>query len=294
MKPTLDCVECFLRQAVRAARIATPDTRIQERITLETARHISTMDLSKSPAELSLCIYDTTARLSGVRDPYLTQKREQNALALTFEPELRRLVAQSDDPLDTALHIAAAGNVIDLGTQQEIDIDVRATLDQVLHERFAVDHSDAFRTSLAGCRDLLYLIDNAGEILFDKILIEELQKHTRVTAVVKSGPILNDATIADAEKVGLTQVCDVIELGGAFIGAPLSLVPAPFLERMHAADVIIGKGQGHFETIDEFPSNVFLILKAKCGVVAEQMGVALGQVGLISTRVRAAAAHTSI
>ena len=128
-------------------------------------------------------------------------------------------------------------------------------------------------------------------IVFDKILIEELQHHTPVTAVVKAGPIINDVTREDAEQVGLTSVCEVIDNGGAYVGSPLDEVPAWFLERMHAADVIVGKGQGNYETVDAFPGDVFLILKAKCDVVARHMGVSLGQLGLISTRLRAAAAR---
>ena len=276
-----------MTQALRAARIATDDVSVQRKILDETARRIPGMDIEKSPAVLSLVIYELTALFSGKPDPYRDFKRAQNALALELEPELRRIVRESGDPLVAALHIAAAGNVIDLGTQHEADIDVRGALDQVLRERFAVDHTGAFRESLAGCRELLYLLDNAGEIVFDKILIEELTRHTQVTAVVKGAPILNDALLEDAEAVGLTRVCNVIDVGGAFIGAPLDHAPGAFLERMRRAGVIVGKGQGHYETIDDFDGDVYLILKAKFEVVARHMGVALGQVGLISTRLRA-------
>ena len=139
---------------------------------------------------------------------------------------------------------------------------------------------------MSDCRDLLYLLDNAGEIVFDKILIEELLKYVPVTAVVKSGPMINDVLMGDAEQVGLTALCPVIENGGAFVGSPLHLVPESFLGRMRQADVILGKGQGNYETIDDFPGNVFLILRAKCEVIARHMGVRYGQVALISTRVR--------
>lgn len=287
MKATLDCLECFLTQALRAARIATDDVSVQRRILDETARRIPGMDMDKSPAELSLVVYELTALFSGKPDPYRDFKRAQNALALELEPELRRIVRESADPLVAALHVAAAGNVIDLGTQHEAEIDVHGAIEQVMRERFSVDHTDALRESLSTCRELLYLLDNAGEIVFDKILIEELTHHTRVTAAVKAAPILNDALMEDAEAVGLTHVCEVIDVGGAFIGAPLNQAPESFLERMRRADVIIGKGQGNYETVDDFDGDVFLILKAKCEVVARHMGVKLGQVGLISTRRRA-------
>ncbi len=286
MKATLDCLDCIVRQAVKVARIATDDPEVQRRIVNETTRRIPDMNLSESPAALSKCAYQITSDITGNVDPYRELKREQNIMALALLPELREMVRTASDPLSAALHLAAAGNVIDLGTMQLHEVDdaaVRSTITQVMNERFAMDHSDVFRASLARCNDLLYLLDNAGEIVFDMVLIEELLKHTPVTAVVKGAAILNDVLLEDAEMVGLTDICPVIDNGGAFIGSPLDQVPETFLRRMHQADIIIGKGQGNFETIDEFPGDVFLILRAKCEVVAEVMGVQYGQVGLIST-----------
>jgi hypothetical protein len=286
LKATIDCLECIAKQALRAARIATDDPALQRRIFHEALARIPEMDLEKSPAVLSLVCYQAAAELTGNSDPYRELKHEQNALALELEPELRELVAQSEDPLVAALHLAAAGNVIDLGTTHADDIDVRATVEQVMRERFAIDHTKAFKKALTGCEDLLYLLDNAGEIVFDKLLIEQLLQHTAVTAVVKRGPIINDVLLEDAEQVGLTELCPVIDNGGAFVGSPLDLVPPAFLERMRRADVIIGKGQGNYETIDDFPGDVYLILRAKCEVIARHMGVRFGQVALISTRSR--------
>ncbi len=293
MKATLDCLECAMTQALRAARIASADPAIHRRIVDDVARALPHADLSSSPAEVSLVVYELTSRYSGNADPYNALKRQQNALALAMEPEMRELLRQSDNPLLTALHLAAAGNIIDLGIMHADQIDVHGAVEQALREQFSIDHSAMLLDSLSRCRDLLYLLDNAGEIVFDKMLIEELQKHTRVTAVVKGGPILNDVLMEDAHEVGLTEVCDVIDNGGAFIGCPLDLVSPTFMERMTNADVIIGKGQGNYETVDDFDGDVFLLLKAKCEIIARHMGVSLGKVALISTRHRAEQDHTS-
>jgi uncharacterized protein with ATP-grasp and redox domains len=282
----LDCLECIASQALRAARIATGDPALQRRILDETVKRIPAMDLGKTPAELSLVIYELAAGLTGNDDPYKRLKYEQNAAALELEPELRAMVETSPDRLATALHLAAAGNIIDLGIQTHGLIDVRAAIDHAIQDRFAIDHSNAFRSSLARCRDLVYLLDNAGEIVFDKILIQELQKFTPVTAVVKAAPMINDVMMADAEQVGLTRICSVIDNGGGFVGLPLGLAPESFIERLRQADMIVGKGQGHYETLDEFDGDVFLILKAKCAIIAQHIGVDRGQVVLISTRVR--------
>jgi uncharacterized protein with ATP-grasp and redox domains len=288
MKATLDCLECAMKQALRAARIASSDPAVHRRVMDDVARALPHADLNLSPAEVSLVAYESTSRHSGNPDPYYALKRQQNALAMAMEPEMRELLRCSEDPLMTALHVAAAGNIIDLGIMHADQIDVHGAIEQALREQFSIDHSALLHESLSRCEDLLYLLDNAGEIVFDKLLIEELQKHTRVTAVVKGGPILNDVVMEDAEEVGLTKVCDIIDNGGAFIGCPLDLVSASFMERMRSADVILGKGQGNYETVDDFDGDVFLLLKAKCEIIARHMGVTLGQVALISTRHRAA------
>jgi uncharacterized protein with ATP-grasp and redox domains len=267
--------------------MTTDDPKLQRVIVNDISDKISCMDLDISPAVLSMPVYTGVMEHTGCDDPYREQKKQQNKMALALEEDMRALVRQSDDALLAALHLAAAGNIIDLGTMQEKDINLAATIEQVMRESFAVDHSEAFRASLSQCKDLLFLLDNAGEIVFDKILIEELSKCTKVTAVVKARPIINDVTMVDAEDVGLTKVCEVIDNGGGFIGSPLELVPKTFLERMHRADMIVGKGHGNYETIDEFPGDVFLILRAKCVVVAQHMGINMGQVGLVSTRQRA-------
>ncbi len=286
MKASLECLECVVRQALRTARIASDDPEVHRRVINAVVAEIPQMDMNDSPAVLSLPLYRYAREISGVDDPYEEIKREQNAAILALEPMLEALAAESDAPLITALKLAAAGNIIDLGILQGHEIDPHAAIDHAMREPMAVDHTVYFLEALASCRDLLYLLDNAGEIVFDKVLIKQLQQHTRVTAVVKAGAIINDACMADAQQVGLPDICEVIDNGGAFVGSPLTLVPPSFLERMARADIILGKGQGNYETVDDFNGNVFLLLKAKCEIVAQHMGVRLGETAFISTRRR--------
>jgi uncharacterized protein with ATP-grasp and redox domains len=278
-----------MTQALRAARAASDDPAVHRQILDAVSKEIPGLDLNESPAEVSRCAYTLSQKLADNPDPYRAIRAEQNALALELEDELRAMVAKSDNPMSTALHLSAAGNIIDLGTMHADHIDVHGAIEDAVTQGFAVDHTDALVESLKTCEDLLFLLDNAGEIVFDKILIEELKKHTAVTAVVKGGPIINDAIMEDAEKIGLTDVCEVIDNGGPFIGSPLNIIPPEFRARMDRADVLLGKGQGNYETIDAYPGDVFLLLRAKCEIVARHMGVKYGEVGLISTRVRSQA-----
>ena len=286
MKASLECLECVVRQAMRAARMAGDDPKMHRQVVNAAVADIPAMDLNSSPAVISLNLYKYAQGISGVADPYREIKQQQNAMALEVEEELEELVAKSATPLVTAIKLAASGNIIDLGILQVHEIDPRDAIARAMETPMAIDHTEHFLKSLHGCRDLLYLLDNAGEIVFDKVLIRQLQQHTRVTAVVKAGPIINDACMEDAEQVALPEICDVIDNGGAFVGSPLTLVPDSFLRRMGQADIILGKGQGNYETVDDFDGNVYLLLKAKCDIVAGHMGIDLGDLAFISTQIR--------
>ncbi len=286
MKSSLDCLECILRQTLRAARTAGDDPIKQRRVMNLVAADIPDMDMNNSPAMLSLNAYQLVNRIFDTSDPYKAIKEKQNKMALALEDELEERVRTSSEPLVTAIRLAAAGNIIDLGILQEHEIDPHEAIQHALHTPLAVDHTALFMKDLDHCRELLYLLDNAGEIVFDKVLIRELAKHTRVTAVVKGGPVINDACREDAEQVGIPALCEVIDNGGPFIGSPLPLVPRSFLDRMQRADIILGKGQGNYETVDDFGGNVYLLLKIKCEIVARHSGAPMGTAAFISTRER--------
>ena len=293
MKASLECLECVVRQALRAARMASDDPAVHRQVINAAVADIPEMDLNQSPAVLSLKLYQYAQDYAGNSDPYKEIKCEQNAMALAFEPELEQLVRESDAPLITAIKLAAAGNIIDLGILQSHEINPRKAIQQAMQTPLALDHTDHFLDALARCSDLLYLLDNAGEIVFDKPLIRLLQQHTRVTAVVKGAPIINDACYEDAAQVGLPEICEVIDNGGGFVGSPLALVPETFLARMARADIILGKGQGNYETVDDFDGNVYLLLKAKCDIVAQHIGIQLGETAFVSTRLRNGATHNA-
>lgn len=287
MEASLECLECILRQTLRAARIAGDDVDKQRQALDGVAKEIPFMNLKRSPAELSLGAYQLVNQIYNTCDVYKAMKIEQNKMALCLENELEELVRKSTAPLATAIRLAAAGNIIDLGILQAHEINPHEAIQHVLNGPLAIDHTELFLRDLEHCEELLYLLDNAGEIVFDKILIRELNKHTRVTAVVKGAPIINDACMEDAEQTGLTAICEVIDNGGPFIGTPVSLINPYLVKRMESADIIVGKGQGNYETVDDFNGNVYLLLKIKCEIVSRHSGAPLGSAAFISTRKRA-------
>ena len=272
-----DCILCLFRQALNTARLVTDDAELHTEILRDVAGQIPLSRRDISPAALSQCVYETVSRVTGEADPFRAQKAETNRLALALLPELRGMIEAAPDPLDAALHVAVAGNIIDLGIGHEFEIerDVR----ELMTRSFAISAIEDFRAELQPGHRLLYLGDNAGEIAFDRLLVEYLlQAGLQVTFTVKSGPIINDAMMDDARTVGLTDRVPVIETGSDDIGVNWDNVSPAFREAVGDADVIVAKGHGNFETCVGRPENFYFLLKAKCTIVADALGCEFGDI----------------
>lgn len=277
MKAQPDCIPCMFRQALNTTRLVTDDSSQHIDVMRRLAERVASLSLQTTPAALSQPAYEVVSAVTGVADPYRELKMDTNRIALKILPDIAEAVALSPDPLDAALHAAAAGNIIDMGIGHAFDIerDVLAMLKQP----FAVTAIESLRSALhPGC-NILYLGDNAGEIVLDQLLIQALQKAgAEVTFTVKSGPVINDATLEDAQQVDMVALCRVIETGGSDIGVNWNNVSSEFREAVKKAELIIAKGHGNFETCNDRPENFFFLLKAKCDMVATELGVALGDI----------------
>jgi uncharacterized protein with ATP-grasp and redox domains len=265
----------MFRQALNTARVVTDDPGVHLAILQKLARRVADLDLDRTPAILSQPAYELVSEVTGVRDPFAEIKRETNRIALQMLPDLRERITGAADPLDAALHAAVAGNIIDTGIGHEFDIERDVT--RMMDEPFAVSALSEFRKELGPGRKLLYLGDNAGEIVFDRLLVEQiLQTGTAVTFTVKSAPIINDATMEDAEAAGMTGMVEVIETGSGDIGVNWENASEELRSAFDAADLVLSKGQGNFESCGESRREIYFLLKAKCELVAQELGVALG------------------
>ncbi len=267
---------CFVTQGLRAARLSTDDPALQQAAIDEVFNRMRGLDLQLTPAKLSDVVYAAVRDITGVADPFAQTKRETNQRAMRMAPELRERAEASPDPFHTAVKIALVGNVIDLGISRPFDLE--RDVENILQEELTIDDYDAFANLLDNCNQLLYICDNSGEIAFDTRLIEKLKTHCNVTAAVKSGPVINDATMADAREVGLTDMVKVIETGAAAIGIDWPNSSDQFRKSFQTADIIIAKGQGNYETLNEnnLTPKIFFLLKVKCPIVAEALHVAEG------------------
>jgi len=275
MHTALECIPCFVRQALEAARFVTDDPAVHEQLLRNVLRSVAEMDLAQCPPVVAQRVHHHLRQLTGVDDPYRAVKDRFNRMALDMLPELSARVRQAAEPLGTALRLAIAGNVIDLGVNGGLTEDeARQAAADAMEESFPLD-VDGFRKAVQAANPILYLADNAGEIVFDRLLIEQLRAE-RVTVAVRGGPILNDATIADAEAAGLGDLVEVIDNGSDAPGTILADCSESFRERFTTADLIIAKGQGNFETLSDEMANIYFLFKAKCPVIADHVGLPVG------------------
>ncbi|MEW6213728.1 MAG: ARMT1-like domain-containing protein [Nitrospirota bacterium] len=274
MRVHLDCFPCFLRQSVIALRLGTKDESLQKAILKSILADIQRADTSKPPAYATTFIHRNIRQLLG-KDPFKEIKSEYNQVALGLYPSLKTIIEKSPDTLWTATRLAIAGNVIDFGIFTSVDIE--GAIRKALNNPLAVDNYSAFRDAVSITDKILYLTDNAGEIVFDRLLIETLRSlGKKVKAVVKSSPVINDSTMEDAVESGLTEVCEVIDNGSDAVGTILEWTSSKFQETFKDAQLVISKGQGNFETLIDTEKKIFFLFQSKCDVVSKELGLSTG------------------
>ena len=275
MKTYHDCIPCLIRQALDAARFSTSDEEIHEQVLRGVLRETSEMDLRESPPLMAQQIHRMIRKLSGNDDPYKKLKDHFNQFALGLYPKLKKKIKHFANPLTAAVRIAIAGNIIDFGPNHKVDRSfVYETIEQSLSEK-VFGNIDEMLNTIGLAENVLYLGDNAGEIVFDRLLIEQRSFNT-VTFVVRGGPVVNDATINDAEYVGMTSLVEVIDNGSDAPGTIIEDCSKEFRRRFSGADLIIAKGQGNYEALNDVQKDIFFMLKAKCPVIARDIGCKVG------------------
>ncbi len=200
-----------------------------------------------------------------------------NELMMTKIPIMRERLANAKDPMKLAIQYAMVGNYIDFGAMNKVD-------EETLQKFFAdagenpIDAAEyeAFQKDIMTAKQIVYLTDNCGEIVTDCVLIEEIQRRNpdaQITAIVRGEEVLNDATMEDAEQVGLTSLVEVIGNGSGVAGTDLTLISEEARVQIEMADVIIAKGQGNFETMQMCGRNVYYIFMCKCEMFANRFQV---------------------
>ncbi|MCD6235580.1 MAG: DUF89 family protein, partial [Thaumarchaeota archaeon] len=268
---------------------ATEDEALRERAVGEVLKWLTENYSSKdlTPNLLHTYAYRIVQRITGNPDPFKHVKEQSNRLALEILPQVEAELEKKRDLAERfrfAALAAICGNSLDFEVEgHEVSLEnLKTSLINCLGESLAVDDTPSLMKTLSKARKVIYLIDNAGEIAFDKPFIRLISESfgVKVLAAVKSGPVLNDATMEDAEAVGLGEVAEVIETGSSSIGLVLEECSSEFLEELRGADIVIAKGQGYYESITEIEDSIakplYYVLKAKCEAVARSIGVKKG------------------
>lgn len=238
-------------------------------------KDISAIDLENSYSpEITRNIIEQLKQNSKVADPYQKEKDESNHEMLERYHEFQRMVEVSKNPFDTALRLAIAGNIIDFGPGH--DFDIWETIEYVMTSNFAIDDSLQLQEAIKNAKSILYLGDNCGEVVLDKLFLETIH-HPNVTFAVRNSAVLNDVTIKEANGVGIPQVATLISNGDDAPSTLLHRVSSEFKAIYNSSDLIISKGMGNFEGLmDENDPRLFYLLMIKCHVIGEKVGAQKG------------------
>jgi len=282
MKVHLDCIPCSQRQALQAARFITDDILLHEGILRKTIDRLWWMKWTATPTEMAYTVHRIIWEVTGAQDPYRYIKKMYNDIALGLYPEMKKMVEKSNDPLLKAVRLAIADNIIAFKVISEFDIE--ETIIQVFERDFAINDFQKLLKSLERANTLTYLADNAGEIVFDRLLPETIlgmYKIDEILFAVKGTPIINDATIEDAEDVGLNKLSGMgfVKIGVEVQGTGMKRNSKEFLNILDSMDVVIAKGHDNYGALSEH-CGIFFLLMATCSVIAEELGVDIGDLVL--------------
>lgn len=282
MLATLDCVLCLIRQSLSAARFATKDVSIHTAILKQTLDVIREKGFPVVTPLLAQEIHHIVQKETGITDPYVVQKQEANSIMLGIMDSLRDQIRQSSDPLLFAIKVAIAGNSIDYVISSDWNQDLLLhTFEQATQQPINGD-IERFVEVIKNAKQIMYLLDNCGEIVCDQLLIEEIKRlrpDLPVIGVVHGSAVLNDVTREDARQTGFDEAVSTIDNGNDAIGTILEQCGAEFMEAFGKSDTIIVKGMANYETLIEYnseqlPQTVCYLFRAKCPIIAKHVGAA--------------------
>lgn len=267
LKTAVECIPCFVRQATEAVSLIVEDVDRRETLLRKLLREIAGTDWLGSPPVMGQRIHRIIREELGCRDPYREIKRRMNQTAESLLPILRDTMRRQADPCEAAIRLAIGGNLLDSGAKTQIAAeDLPRHLEAIWNKPLHGDALNLFRAAEeAHC--IVYLTDNAGEIFFDRVLIEALPAE-KITVFVRGAPVINDATMEDAEAAGLPEIAPVFDNGSDAPGTIVEDCSEEFRGWFERADLVIAKGQGNYETLSDTTKRVFFLLTVKCPVIA--------------------------
>ncbi|MBS7258779.1 MAG: DUF89 family protein [Methanobrevibacter sp.] len=278
MDISYECGPCFLRQAREALDLSTDDENVKMQVMEEIFKFLSTtFKAGTNSNSTGSSMHKIIKQKTGCMDPYYKEKVEGNEIALKYLPEVKKILDE-DDSLENYVKIAIIGNILDFGAFT-LDDDIEGVIKSSLKKDLAVKDIEEFENSLKTHDKVLYLVDNTGEIVFDKLLLAKLKEYDLdITIAVKSEPILNDATRVEALDVGLDEFGKLVEIGAGTVGYVDSEISDEFRQIFDDHEFVISKGMGNYEGLTEIDlskKDIYFLLCVKCNTIARHIGANL-------------------
>jgi damage-control phosphatase, subfamily I len=276
-----ECKQCLIKQAESTARLSGANDELIAKISKEATSIVDAAPPKITAPELAATIFGKIREYTGVLDPFLEIKKKSLEGALSIYPEIAKKVEASKDRLRASLVASAVGNVIDFGIPG-LSFSPQSIVDEYENLTFEIDDYEQLKDELSQAKKILYVADNAGEIVLDRFFLEWMKANLEAEVVfaVRGGPIINDALLKDAMDSGIFELAEIIDTGLAIPGALLKLASKNFMKVYDESDLVISKGQGNYEVLEGVNKNIFFILKAKCDVIAKFLSVKLGSLVL--------------
>ena len=278
MKISYECGACFLRQAREAMDLACDDDLLKIEIMNDIFNFLAdNFSKDTNSNKTGSIMHNIIKSKTGCEDPYFREKIQGNEIALKYLPHVKKILKENDS-LENYVKIAIIGNILDFGAFT-LEDDIDSIISESLDDDLVIKDIEEFENSLKKHDKVLYLVDNTGEIVFDKLLMAKIREYDLdITIAVKSEPILNDACMSEALEAGLDEFGDIVEIGAGTVGYVDSEISDEFREIFDSHEFIISKGMGNYEGLTEIDlsgRDIYFLLCAKCNTIACDIGVDL-------------------
>ena len=270
------CVSCMLNSRINQFP---PDASEEKKVEYMTRvlKELGEMKDAHGPVLATRNIVNLQAELFGKKQDYSELKSKFNQFVMEKLPFLKSEIEKAEDSFRRAIQYGIVGNYIDFAVMEHVDENQLQQL-FVAASKYVLDEKvyQAMKQDVCNAKNIVYLLDNCGEVVIDKLVIEVIQRlnpQAKITAIVRGEEAMNDATIEDAEEVGLCELVDVIGNGSDILGTCLKYISEEARTVIEEADVILSKGQGNFETLQGYDKNIYYIFLCKCEMISEMFGV---------------------
>lgn len=280
MNITRTCVDCIVGQIQKATKLLNIKESLANEINNEVQNRSKNFSFERTPPFVAKEVYEFLGQKIGMNDPLEKLKKESIKKALTYTPFLENIIEKSDDKLFSSIKTSVAGNVIDFATTLEFSLEEE--IKNIFQTNFSINDYEEFKIELEKANSLIILADNAGENVFDKILIKNIKNiypKKNIIYATRGVPIINDITTKEAFEIGINKYAKIMSSGVDTPGFEKSQASKEFLDLFEDSPLILSKGMGNFECLESYnDKRVFFLFKVKCDVVASKVSKELGSI----------------